>query len=134
MQDLRQATETVNAKADAVAALLDNGFLRIYDGSRPATPDDPVTTQTLLAELRFGSPAFGPAVEGTITATPIASATAGATGTATWYRALKADGTSAVHDGEVGTEDADLEMDNTLIPSNITVRVPELAHTEPKGY
>ena len=30
--------EAANAEADAVAELLDNGYLRIYNGSQPAKP------------------------------------------------------------------------------------------------
>jgi hypothetical protein len=131
-QDLRQSEETVNAKADAVAALLDDGYLRLYDGARPATPDDGVTTQNLLAELRFGNPAFGAAVLGTITATAITQdAAANATGTATWYRALKADGTSPVQDGSVGTSDANIVMNSVDIQVNAIVAVSSLTHTEP---
>lgn len=130
-EDLRQSEETINAKADAVGALLDDGYLRLYTGTRPATPDDAVTTQTLLAELRFGSPAFGAASGGTITANPLTQdAAANATGTATWYRALKSDGTSPVQDGSVGTSDANLVMNNNAIQVNTIVSVTSLTHTE----
>lgn len=131
MQDLRQSTAAVNAKANAVAALLDDGHLRIYGGDRPATPDDAVTDQTLLAELRFGSPAFGPAEDGTITAHPLTSATAGASGTPTWYRALGSDGESAVEDGSVGPFEADLLLLD--IQATNIVSVSDFTHTEPKS-
>ena len=136
--DLRQSVETVNAKANAVGALLDDGYFRIYDGTRPATADDAVTTQVLLAELRFGNPAFGAAVDGTITANPLTQdSAANATGTATWYRALKSDGTSPVQDGSVGTGapgDFNLVLNNDNIQINVIVRIEdgELTHTEPK--
>lgn len=129
--NLRQSTATINAKAEAVGALLSGGYLRIYDGARPATADDPVTTQTLLAELRFGTPAFGAAVNGTITATPITQdSAADAAGTATWYRALKSDGTTAVQDGSVGTADANLVMKRVDVQVNLVVQVASMTHTE----
>ena len=130
--DLRKSTADVNAEADATAALLNNGYLRLYSGTRPATADDPVTTQTLLAELRFGSPAFGAASGGTIAANAITQDTAAdATGTATWYRALKSDGTTAVFDGTVGTADANLVMNNANIQANAIVSVSSFSYTVP---
>lgn len=130
--DLRKSTTAVNAEADALAALLANGYLRLYSGSRPATADDPVTSQTLLAELRFGNPAFGAASGGTITANAITQDTsADATGAATWYRALKSDGTTVVMDGSVGTSDANLVMNNANIQVNAIVSVSSFSYTVP---
>ena len=40
----------VNAEANAIGSALDNGFIRIYDGSQPADADTAVSGQTLLAE------------------------------------------------------------------------------------
>lgn len=132
--DLRKSTASVNAEADATAALLANGYLRLYSGSRPATADDAVTTQTLLAELRFGSPAFGAASGGTIAANAITQDTAAnATGEATWYRALKSDGTTVVMDGSVGTSDANLVMNNANIQQNAIVSVSSFTYTVPQS-
>lgn len=130
--DLRQAEDVVNAKAELVGALLDDGYLRIYDGTRPATADDPVTTQTLLAELRFGSPAFGAAAAGVITANAITQdSAANATGTATWYRCVQSDGSTAVQDGSVGTSDANMVLATTAIQANAIVQITDFTHTEP---
>ena len=51
--NLKLSNAAVNAEADALSVLLDNGYLRIYDGTQPANADTPISTQTLLAE--FGS-------------------------------------------------------------------------------
>jgi len=132
--NLKQSTEAVNAAADAVTALLDNGYLRIYDGTQPATADTAVSTQTLLAELRFNATAFGAASEGVCTAgdfTPDSSANA--TGTAAWFRALKSDGSSEVYDGSVGTSDADLVLNSVAITAGAEVDVTAMTYTHPKA-
>ena len=49
--NLKMANAAVNAEADALSDQLDNGFLRIYDGSQPATADTAIGAQVLLAEL-----------------------------------------------------------------------------------
>src|SRR4051794_35230978 len=89
-----------SAEVDALTALLNNGYLRIYNGVQPADANTPLAGQTLLAELRFGNPAFGAGVAGVATANAITSDTdADANGTATWYRCFKSDGTTVVCDG-----------------------------------
>src|SRR3954470_21205314 len=114
--NLKMSNAAVNAEADALSDLLDNGFLRIYDGSQPATADTAIGAQVLLAELRFNATASGAAVAGVLTFNAITSDTDNnATGTASWYRALKSDGTSAVMDGSVGTASADLVLNSTAI-------------------
>lgn len=123
-----------NAAADAVTALLATGYLRIYDGSQPATADTAISTQVLLAELRFGATAFGAAVAGVSTANAItADSSADATGTAAWFRALKSDGTSAVFDGSVGTSGANLNLNSTAIQSGAAVSVSALTYTQQKS-
>ena len=121
----------IDAAADAVCALLNGGKLRIYDGAQPATPDTPITTQQLLAELTFGSPAFGAAVAGVATANAITKdSAADATGTAGWFRALTS-GNAPVYDGEVGTSGADLNLDTVAIQQNAEVSITSLTYTQP---
>jgi hypothetical protein len=130
----KQANAAVNAAADAVCALLNNGYLRIYDGAQPATADTAVSGQTLLAELRFGTPAFGAASGGVATANAITKDSAAkATGTATWFRALKSDGTTPVFDGSVGTSGCNLNMNSVAIQENAEVSVTSLEYTQPKS-
>lgn len=131
--DLRESDAAVNAKADALSDLLDNGYLRIYDGTRPATADTAVGAQVLLAELRFNATASGAAVAGVLTFNALtADSAANATGTASWFRALKSDGTSAVFDGEVGTSGSDLNLNTVSIVANANVSVSAFTYTEPK--
>lgn len=127
----RLSKAAANVAADAVTARLNRGWLRLYDGTQPVSADAPVTTKhTLLAELQFGRPAFHPADDGIATATEIApddSANGG--GSATWFRASAADG-APVFDGSVGTADANLVLNATLIHAGTIVRVPTFRYTQ----
>jgi hypothetical protein len=126
----------VSAEADALSDLLDNGFLRIYDGTRPTDADTAVGAQVLLAELRYNATASGAAVNGVLTFNAFTSdPTANADGTATWYRSLKADGTSAVMDGTVGDDSGtfDLELNDPDIQAGTEVSVTSFTHTVPKS-
>lgn len=128
-----------NAAADATCALLNTGYLRVYsDGTpgQPATADTAITDQVLLAELRFASSAFGSASAGVATAAAITSDTAAnATGTATWFRTLKSDGTSVVFDGSIAATGgtADLILNSTAIQVNAQVDVTALTYTQAKS-
>ena len=123
-----------NAAADAVVDLLNSGYLRIYDGTQPATADTAIDVQVLLAELTFGNPAFGDAADGVATANAItADSSANATGTATWFRVLKSDGTSAMFDGSVGTSGCDLNLNSVAIQAGAEVSVTSFTYTQPKA-
>lgn len=94
---------TVNAQADAFATLLNSGKLRIYSGTQPATAMTAITAQVLLAELSFPATAAPAAVGGLITFNTMTSDTAAdATGTPTWFRCVRTDGTTVVFDGTAG--------------------------------
>lgn len=132
--NLKMSNTAVSAEADALAALFNNGYLRIYDGSQPATADTAVVGQVLLAELRFGATAFGAASDGVLTANALtADSAANATGTAAWYRCLKSDGTTALCDGSVGVSSCDLNLNTVSIVQNAQVSVTAFQHTVPKG-
>lgn len=122
-----------NAAVNAVVDLLDGGTLRIYGGTQPADADTAVTDQTLLAELTFGTPAFGDASGGVAEANAITQdSAANATGTATWFRALTSGG-ATVFDGSVGTSGANLNLNSVAIQAGATVSVTALTYTQPKS-
>ena len=132
-ENLKLSTALVNVEANAAAPEFNNGYLRIYDGSQPATADTALTSQVLLAELRFGATAFGAAVAGVLTANALtADSSANASGTATWYRCLKSDGTSVLSDGSVGTATSNLILNSVAISSGASVAVSSFTHTVPK--
>ena len=125
---------SVNTEADALAALFNGGLLKIYTGSQPSTADTAISGQTLLATLTFAATAFPAAVAGVLTANAIASdLTAAATGTATWFRALKSDGVTKIMDGSVGTSNADLVLSIVAIQANARVDCTGFILTLPKN-
>lgn len=119
--------------ADAVTARLNNGYLRIYDGSQPANADTAISTQVLLAELRWGATAFGAAANGVATANAITpDSSANATGNASWFRALESDGTTVVFDGSAGTSGANLNLNSVAISAGAAVSVSGYTYTQSK--
>ena len=103
-----------------------SGFLRIYDGTRPASGG---TATTLLAELTCNA-TFAPAASGgVLTLNAITQDTsANATGTATWFRIVTSGGTFMV-DGNVGTSGSDLNLNTVSIVSAAAVSVTSFTIT-----
>jgi hypothetical protein len=115
------STTVRNAMLDAITTAAGaSALFRFYDGTRPATAG---TATTKLAELPC-SATFAPASSaGVLTLNPITSAAAVATGTTTWFRITKADGTTVVMDGSVGTSGSDVNLNSVSISSGATVSV-----------
>jgi hypothetical protein len=131
-KNTQMSSTALNAEADALSDLLDNGYLRIYDGSQPADANTAVGAQTLLAELRFNATAAPAASGGVLTFNAFTSdSSANATGTAAWYRALKSDGSTVVMDGTVGTGTHNLVLSTTSIAAGVQVSVTSFTHTIP---
>ena len=83
-----------------------------------------------MAELRFHSTAFGAAVNGAAEANSISPDTsANATGTASWFRALKSDGATAVFDGSIGTSFSNIVLSSTSITAGETVDITTFTYT-----
>lgn len=126
------ATTLRNNRLDAITAFIaGSALLRIYSGTRPATGG---TATTLLAQLTCNA-TFAPASSsGILTLNSISPATsAAATGTATWFRIVKADGTTFCLDGSVSTVAAgtgDLRLDDTAIVLGGTVAISSATLTE----
>lgn len=132
--NLKLSNNTVDVQGDATATLFDNGYLRIYDGAQAATADTAVGAQVLLAELRFAATAMSSSTNGVLTAAALtADSSANASGTASWYRCLKSDGTTVISDGSVGTSAADLILNSVAISSGASVSVSSFTHTIPKS-
>ncbi len=132
--NLKLSNDAVNAEADALSVLLDNGYLRIYDGTQPATADTALGAQVLLAELRFNADAAPSAVAGMLTFNAITQdSSANNTGTASWFRALKSDGSTVLFDGSVGTTGSDMNIVITAIVAGAIVGVTSFVYTVNKG-
>jgi hypothetical protein len=129
------AIATRNAGADAKMDRCNGGKLRLYGAPRPASSDDPPGAAVLLAELSFGNPAFGAAVNGVKTANAITGdSAADATGTAVWGR-FTTSGGATVADGNAGdASDApvDIQLNSKAIQIGATVNITSLTWTEPE--
>ena len=129
-----RSTEAVNAACDAVAALLNSGKIRIYSGTRPANANTALSGNTLLAELTFNATAFAAAVAGVATANAItADSSADATGTATFARLLKSNGTSVIMDVDVTTSAGSdrIVLDTVAIAAGANVSISSFTITQP---
>jgi len=111
---------TVNAQANALAALCNGGFIKLYDGVQPATADTALSGNTLGATLTFGSTAFGAAVNGVITANPIAAGVAVAEITPTFARIFKSDGVTVVMDVSAGPSGANMTIGKFTAGTTVT--------------
>ena len=132
--NLKVSNTVVNDQADALSVLADNGYLRIYDGTQPANAETAISTQTLLAELRFNTDAAPSAVAGVLTFNAITQdSNANNTGTASWFRALKSDGSTVLFDGSVGTSGSDINIATTSIVAGAIVGVSSFVYTVNKG-
>lgn len=118
-----------NARLDAITTFAGGSCkLRIYDGVRPATGG---TATTLLAELICNATFAPAAASGVLTLNAITSdSAADATGTATWGRIMKSDGTTHVADGSVGTSGTDFIIATTSIVANAIVSCSAATITE----
>ncbi|HQR22112.1 MAG TPA: hypothetical protein PKV98_14670 [Burkholderiaceae bacterium] len=125
--------EVVNAQADALSDLADNGWMDILDGTQPATGDTAITTQVVLVSLQLNATFSGAASNGVLTANAITSGVAVASGTASWFRIYKADHTTPLWDGSVGTTTANAILPTTTINSGQTVTCDSFTHTVAKS-
>lgn len=139
--DVKISNATADAQGDATAPLYNNGYLRLYESGAagiPATADTALTTQLLLAELRFAATAMSTSVNGVLTANALtadSSANASATTGANFYRAYQSDGTTVISQGTVGTvgSSSDCELNSVMIQSGAEVSVSSFTHTIPKS-
>lgn len=118
--DTQLTNLAVNTEADAFSALFNGGFAKIYNGTKPLTGDTALSGNTLLVTLTFGNPAFPAAVAGALASNAITGGVAAASGTATFARFTKSDGT-AICDGTVGTATANVIIATTTITALQTV-------------
>lgn len=128
------------AAVDAGCALANSGKLRIYSGTQPTDANTAIGSQTLLGEFTMNATAFGASVASGTAPNRVATATAGsisditavATGTATWFRLFKSDGTTVLMDGSVGTSGADCNLTDVTITTGETMRVSSMAISNPE--
>jgi hypothetical protein len=126
------AVATANEALDAIAALLDGGTIEVRTTSGPAAADD-ADAGTLLAVLTFGTPAFGAAASGVITANAITpDASANATGTAGHFR-MKASGGAVVLQGTCTAigGGGDMQLSSTSVVSGVPFSITSCTISQP---
>lgn len=127
------AALTANAMADAITTrIAASGKLIIYSGTVPTNADTALSGNTVLATFTLSATAFGAASGGVITlsGTPLTVAAA-ATGTATFFRIFKSDGTTCIAQGSVGTSGNQLNLNTTSITSGVNVTITSGTITMP---
>ncbi len=129
---LQFSTALRNARLDAITTVAaGSGFLRLYDGTPAVDCAASIGSSNLLAELVMNATSFAAAVAGVLTANSIAQdASANMSGTATWFRLWKSDGTTAVMQGTVGTVGCDLNLLTNVLIATQPVSVTSYVITE----
>jgi hypothetical protein len=121
--NLKYSNGTRDAQQQGLITYAGSGaIIRIYDGTQPSNANTAISGQTLLVSLVI-SGSFGTDSNGTITLSSVTNGTAVASGTGQFFRIVKADGTTVVMDGSVGTSSADMILNNTSIASGQTVSI-----------
>ncbi len=116
-----------NARLDQVtSAIGSSGRIKIYAGTAPASVNNALSGNTLLADLAC-SATFAPSASGgQLTLNTISNDTsADATGTATFYRITTSGGTAKVQDGI-----ASLNLPTTSIQAGVSVGLSSFTITE----
>ena len=112
-----------NAAGTALTDLVNSGSIEIRTGTSPGV--DSAATGTLLGTLPLSATAFGTWSAGSATANSITQdASADATGTAGYFRALTS-GSAAVIDGTITVTSGggDLELNSISITSGATIDI-----------
>ena len=121
--NLKYSNGTRDAQQQGLIIYAGSGALiNIYSGTQPANANTAISTQTLLAALTITG-SFGTDSNGTLTISSVASTTSVASGTASFFRIVKSDGTTVVMDGSIGTSDADMVVNTTTITSGENVQI-----------
>lgn len=125
------ANASKTAAVQPVGTLCNSGFIEVYSGSRPATPDTALSGNTLLATLTFSATAFPAGANGVLTANAITSGTAVATNTAAWARVYKSDTTTVIGDCNCGTSGSDINFPTLSFVTGEVISCSSLTLTQP---
>lgn len=117
-----------NSRADAITTFAGSGGkLAIFSGTQPATGG---TATTELVRFTLGTPFAGAASSGVLTVNLPADVNAAATGTASWGRIFKADGTTIVMDLSAGSSGTQIILNSTSLQAGVACSVTAITITE----
>lgn len=127
---LNFAQARATLRAELTNSWLTGGTLKLYSGTRPATPDTAITSQVLLATFTFPDPA-GTVTNGVWTKGTIAQVMVAVSGSAAWARAFDSTGT-VIADGDVGAtgSGAMIEVSNVSLVEGGYVSIVSFTLTE----
>lgn len=137
--NLTVASNAAKAMMDALTTFAGNsGKLRIYNGTVPTNVDTALSGNTQLAELVMNATSFPAATDPGTTARLTANAitndsSADASGTASFWRLYKSDGTTQVLQGAAGTSGTELILNTTAFTLGSTIAVTSFTVDLPKG-
>lgn len=139
MANFRAATAVRQAMANSATALIDAGAaagaIKIYSGAVPASPNDALVAQVLLATLTMSDPAFGAANgAGVATAGAITGDNAAdATGAASFFRIEDSNGVVRFQGDVTATGGGgDLQLSNVNIQAGVQVDITSFTITQPE--
>jgi hypothetical protein len=121
--NLKYSNGTRDAQQQGLITFAGSGaIINIYSGTQPVNANTAISGQTLLVSLVVPG-TFGTDSNGTIIVGSVNNGTAVASGTASFFRITKADGTTVVMDGSVGVSGADMNLNNTIINTTQIVSI-----------
>ena len=130
---LQFSTLTRNAIVDALTTQVGaSGTIKIYAGTKPADCATAIGAQVLLGTLPCSATFAAAAIAGLLTLNAITNdAAAEATGTASFFRAYKSDGTTCVIQGDVAVSASDLNLNTVSIVTNGIIAITSFTVTAP---
>jgi len=133
--ELKMANAAVNAQADALARLLDNGWLYLFTRASPLTADAAATVGVLVSKHRFAFVSAPAAVNGVLSfaALSIGVGLVAPSAQPLWYRAIRANGSTPVMQGSVGVgRDFDCQINDAMVKEGAVVQILLMSHAVPK--
>ena len=131
-RNLALSNKAASAQAKALGDALNGGYIRIYSGVIPFSADTPISSQILLAEMRFKDPAVLSVENGVVTLDTIEPEDyAVGTGSATFYRCFTAAGVP-IMDGGVNIAGSDMTLSGLYIAQGGSLVIRSFVHTVPK--
>ncbi len=126
------AKNTASVALAAACALLNGGTLTIYSGTMPTNPETALSGNTALLVYTFsstalGAPSYTSPNEMAAASFVASSVNPSATGTASFARCVKSDGTTVVMDLTVGTTATDIILGSTAIVLGTPVALSSFA-------
>lgn len=130
---IQLAVAARNALLDGITTTVaTSATVKIYSGTAPVSVATALAGNTLLSTLACSATFAPAAASGVLTLNAITNdPAAAATGTATFFRIYKSDGTTAVVQGTCGTSGADLNLNTTSIVAAGIVSISSFTLTAP---